>query len=142
MKYIPHDNLHAVLNSLPLWERGLKSLHFSSLLLLFFAPLVGAWIEIQSVHFTVRAISVAPLVGAWIEIHSHLQLSPSEFVAPLVGAWIEIFISSLFPSFTSVAPLVGAWIEIYRILLMPYKRRSLPLWERGLKLCAKTVVLK
>ena len=33
------------------------------------APLVGAWIEIESVVTTVSGNDVAPLVGAWIEIN-------------------------------------------------------------------------
>ena len=32
------------------------------------APLVGAWIEINFVHYAGEEIYVAPLVGAWIEI--------------------------------------------------------------------------
>ena len=35
-------------------------------------------------------LKVAPLVGAWIEIESGLQLIQIAWVAPLVGAWIEI----------------------------------------------------
>ena len=56
--------------SLPLWERGLKSLLVLRLRgLLIVAPLVGAWIEMY----------VVLLVGGFLQI-----------VAPLVGAWIEI----------------------------------------------------
>ena len=32
------------------------------------APFVGAWIEIQLMHFCVTERIVAPFVGAWIEI--------------------------------------------------------------------------
>ena len=34
--------------------------------------------------------AVAPLVGAWIEINSILKRRRNKRVAPLVGAWIEI----------------------------------------------------
>ncbi len=33
-----------------------------------------------------------------------------------------------------VAPLVGAWIEIAALYSIKRRKRSLPLWERGLKL--------
>ena len=78
---------------------------------------------------------VAPLVGAWIEIFwvsSALRYSIS--VAPLVGAWIEIGQKFLMPYSEQVAPLVGAWIEIGKIDLSEPHARSLPSWERGLKL--------
>ena len=35
-------------------------------------------------------MDVAPLVGAWIEIQSQMMILVSIQVAPLVGAWIEI----------------------------------------------------
>ena len=35
---------------------------------------------------------VAPLVGAWIEIQTVFPAHPLSLVAPLVGAWIEIFL--------------------------------------------------
>ena len=55
--------------SLPLWERGLKSIQIrakakNSAV----APLVGAWIEIRVSTSGVWIVRVAPLVGAWIEI--------------------------------------------------------------------------
>ena len=55
-------------------------------------------------------------------------------VAPLVGAWIEIGQKFLMPYSEQVAPLVGAWIEIGKIDLSEPHARSLPSWERGLKL--------
>ena len=55
------------------------------------APLVGAWIEINSVGVWVSVFGVAPLVGAWIEIsESYNEAIVVLLVAPLVGAWIEI----------------------------------------------------
>ncbi len=57
-------------------------------------------------------LKVAPLVGAWIEINSFHIESVGKFVAPLVGAWIEIWLSSDHSGITVVAPLVGAWIEM------------------------------
>ena len=38
-----------------------------------------------------RIIFVAPFVGAWIEINSSAPCSVSLPVAPFVGAWIEIW---------------------------------------------------
>ena len=55
-------------------------------------------------------------------------------VAPLVGAWIEIHLISFCSLVFSVAPLVGAWIEIAPTTACTVSQRSLPLWERGLKL--------
>ena len=55
--------------SLPLWERGLKSILFAlSDMSVIVAPLVGAWIEILCLHLFYSLCLVAPLVGAWIEI--------------------------------------------------------------------------
>ena len=55
-------------------------------------------------------------------------------VAPLVGAWIEIKIAHRRAAAVSVAPLVGAWIEICKCGNTTLANRSLPSWERGLKL--------
>ena len=56
------------------------------------APLVGAWIEINSKGVLYEQKQVAPLVGAWIEIVTFTESLPAMWVAPLVGAWIEIYI--------------------------------------------------
>ena len=56
-------------------------------------------------------------------------------VAPLVGAWIEINASKTGYVLENVAPLVGAWIEIDAdIAAFHGSEKSLPSWERGLKL--------
>ena len=54
------------------------------------APLVGAWIEINSIGVELCVRKVAPLVGAWIEITRCVWTGSRMQVAPLVGAWIEI----------------------------------------------------
>ena len=77
---------------------------------------MGAWIEIVMVSLCIRKRRVAPLVGAWIEINS-------------IG--VELCVRR-------VAPLVGAWIEILWQLLSLVSLRSLPSWERGLKLLSGT----
>ena len=59
-----HDSV-----SLPSWERGLK---------------------LHQIQFYDLHQSVAPLVGAWIEIESARLQRCRNIVAPLVGAWIEI----------------------------------------------------
>ena len=77
------------------------------------APLVGAWIEIIFIPYSIFCFHVAPLVGAWIEIPRFAHDLPSAVkVAPLVGAWIEISKRNRVHWENAVAPLVGAWIEI------------------------------
>ena len=59
----------AILLSLLSWERGLKYLKRTIVLLVEkVAPLVGAWIEITAQRLYPNYANVAPLVGAWIEI--------------------------------------------------------------------------
>ena len=66
------EDIEAVeIESLPLWERGLKS---------------GKGYRIGA------NADVAPLVGAWIEISWTAAIPPLSRVAPLVGAWIEMYI--------------------------------------------------
>ena len=55
-------------------------------------------------------------------------------VAPLVGAWIETHLTYGTRIKKRVAPLVGAWIETTSMFLPHSISRSLPSWERGLKL--------
>ena len=69
MKFPRYIHLIFLLWSLPLWERGLKSL-------------------VIVAHG--GGVVVAPLVGAWIEIDYDRKYDASDFVAPLVGAWIEM----------------------------------------------------
>ena len=121
------------------------------------APLVGAWIEIQSDFESAQRIEVAPLVGAWIEISipfaGPFHFAPSllswerglksmrlmyflncSTVAPLVGAWIEIGLTLSACWAVPVAPLVGAWIEIEgKVFDKTGQFASLLSWERGLK---------
>ena len=89
------------------------------------APLVGAWIEIpRFAHDLPSAVKVAPLVGAWIEISKRNRVHWENAVAPLVGAWIEIKTTSVLNTLVFVAPLVGAWIEItWRRTLAHYRTR-------------------
>ena len=48
------------------------------LLLIFVAPLVGAWIEILILVVLAVACNVAPLVGAWIEINDNRIIKVEE----------------------------------------------------------------
>ena len=48
------------------------------LLLIFVAPLVGAWIEILILVVLAVACNVAPPVGAWIEIHDNRIIKVEE----------------------------------------------------------------
>ena len=127
--------------SLLSWERGLKSCSkLTQVWLIYVAPLVGAWIEIEDLLNMKLADMVAPLVGAWIEITTLQHCDIEALVAPLVGAWIEILLAGHYEMATMVAPLVGAWIEIkseiYKVLYVS----SLLSWERGLKLPVSHVV--
>ena len=73
-------NREVVDGSLPLRERGLKSIPSScSAVLPAVAPLAGAWIEIQGIGQRKIWMRVAPLAGAWIEISKSLG-----FVAALI----------------------------------------------------------
>ena len=121
--------------SLLSWERGLKFVKRINLITSCrVAPLVGAWIEIDTKPTAVTNESVAPLVGAWIEMYPNSIKMARGIVAPLVGAWIEIKYSSMNFNTVFVAPLVGAWIEMYHIAPPGFRGRgSLLSWERGLK---------
>ena len=69
MKCRKNPAIRQAVQSLLLWERGLKS-----------------WVaRLVQIYET-----VAPLVGAWIEMVQNLKDFFGEDVAPLVGAWIEI----------------------------------------------------
>ena len=59
--------------------------------ILFVAPLAGAWIEIRVYRLALKKSEVAPLAGAWIEIPISWEIYSVFPVAPLAGAWIEIF---------------------------------------------------
>ena len=114
--------------SLPLWERGLKSVHSINLRKqVQVAPLVGAWIEIFTFAYPDSFKIVAPLVGAWIEIAEAAQYAIDNIVAPLVGAWIEIAEAAQYAIDNIVAPLVGAWIEIQSALSVLQKAWVAPL---------------
>ena len=99
--------------SLPVWERGLKHLRVKQYF----------WLQ-ASLPVWERGLKQAapgPVPGL-----------PS--VAPRVGAWIETVDRTTSPTLYNVAPRVGAWIETRDILHQQNMLRSLPVWERGLKL--------
>ena len=73
---------------------------------------MGAWIETSVEHFDDKYLNVAPHVGAWIE---------TDMVTYIGGA-------------DQVAPHVGAWIETSDLEQQYQRGKSLPMWERGLKL--------
>ena len=121
--------------SLPLWERGLKSL-FAMMPQYTFSRSLPLWergLKWRQLSAVLSDRIVAPLVGAWIEISTTLLYTSSGLVAPLVGAWIEIDNQGRPFSCNRVAPLVGAWIEMPIWSVGIFKAPSLPLWERGLK---------
>ena len=74
MKSSANAKVLLIAPSLPLWERGLKfPPRVHSFLSKTVAPLVGAWIEINSQGYAYALYSVAPLVGAWIEIYEEIN---------------------------------------------------------------------
>ena len=97
------------------------------------APLVGAWIEINTLPPLPFAIPSLPSWERGLKYHEVEQSGEFDRVAPLVGAWIEIKIISYITAIHNVAPLVGAWIEITKEWRKGEPKRSLPSWERGLK---------
>ena len=63
-------------------------------------------------YFFLYNYAVAPLVGAWIEIFD-LEYSIKHFASlPLWERGLKFFLLSIFRKSHNVAPLVGAWIEI------------------------------
>ena len=151
--------------SLPVWERGLKHQKGSFyLLMLHVAPRVGAWIETKSAFASATSWRVAPRVGAWIEtnyINGMWEerkslpvwerglkpmpvkvLETASLVAPRVGAWIETVISNFINQIIEVAPRVGAWIETSNDSSIVNSIKSLPVWERGLKLLDIIIIFK
>ena len=62
----------------------------------------------------VLVLFVAPLAGAWIEMSQLSRWSKDGKVAPLAGAWIEIVAIPVSWLRSEVAPLAGAWIEMNR----------------------------
>ena len=76
------------------------------------APLVGAWIEINTWANQTRMLKSLPLWERGLKSYGMTRNMEIHVVAPLVGAWIEIKIAKLPQKWELVAPLVGAWIEI------------------------------
>ena len=77
--------------SLPLWERGLKSIYEVLVTSLdSVAPLVGAWIEILLTERPVKYHMSLPLWERGLKYRYINTICLTLGVAPLVGAWIEI----------------------------------------------------
>ena len=135
MKFMQKRNAFCPIQSLPSWERGLKSLTVHRVLPPHkVAPLVGAWIEITFLRCKMYERMSLPSWERGLKFKRNLQFSPCLCVAPLVGAWIEIMADCICPAIMAVAPLVGAWIEIGVINYSSHSPlMSLPSWERGLK---------
>ena len=99
------------------------------------APLVGAWIEIQSTPLQTTTKSVAPLVGAWIEILPRTR--GSEMLKQSHPLWVrglKFIEDGMIAADAESHPL---WVRglKYRSLrkLQPHWLQSHPLWVRGLK---------
>ena len=72
-------------------------------------------------------------MGAWIETAWLVFKIVVSEVAPHVGAWIETIVLLYNLVEIGVAPHVGAWIETCSSPSPTLYNRSLPMWERGLK---------
>ena len=117
-------------------ERGLKyTSSKSSVKGIQVAPYAGAWIEIISTPKCSSVYRVAPYAGAWIEMPQRCTIVRICGVAPYAGAWIEILCGAVGISWAGVAPYAGAWIEITLTKAIGHILWSLPMRERGLKLC-------
>ena len=81
----------SMIESLPLWERGLKLSHTIALSpTILSLPLWERGLKCRAEQMANGKTEVAPLVGAWIEIYICGWIGKDNEVAPLVGAWIEI----------------------------------------------------
>ena len=84
------------MQSLPLWERGLKCVsHTVNMQDYIVAPLVGAWIEIAYNRCVSTLERVAPLVGAWIEIGEGIAIPHAKTSLPLWERGLKSFCQSL-----------------------------------------------
>ena len=92
--------------SFPSWERGLKqhhSLHLGTSHSV--VPLVGTWIETDTLSEDKKFVYVVPLVGTWIETEGRITGAFKKIVVPLVGTWIETQIAlPISPSGTGRSP--------------------------------------
>ncbi len=110
------------MGSLPLRERGLKSL----LPVCFFAPaivapLAGAWVEISLCTRPWRGpVPSLPLRERGLKYYDAKTYATAEMVAPLAGAWVEITTSISNFLDHPVAPLAGAWVEMSRYTSVGY----------------------
>ena len=107
--------------SLPSWERGLKYLKK--------LPVVG------SDH-------VAPLVGAWIEIETAAGGGTGNMSLPSWERGLKLDVATGNSKTAEVAPLVGAWIEITVLRSCRSILPSLPSWERGLKYTILWIIVR
>ncbi len=124
-------------SSHPMWMRGLKAINDEDKeKIKRVASYVDAWIESDEaeVHRN-QNHRVASYVDAWIESDSFLSVHPCKLVASYVDAWIErSTVLRCDKRSDSVASYVDAWIERRRNRQSDcVKRRSHPMWMRGLK---------
>ena len=77
--------------SLPSWERGLKFMKLALFDYRFWvAPLVGAWIEINTDGKHAYRVQSLPSWERGLKFVERKYCRICRAVAPLVGAWIEI----------------------------------------------------
>ena len=118
------------------WERGLKlSLLTAPRSTRKSLPLLGAWIEIQSMVSTRNYDTSLPLLGAWIEIIFNTQEAPMKTCRSLCWERGLKFCERKRSARSALSlPLLGAWIEIIsRASETARSRRRSLCWERGLK---------
>ena len=95
------------------WGRGLKLLSLGvTILTIFVAPRVGAWIETTLYARVSTNNTVAPRVGAWIETQRNIGRVQENQSSPLAwGRGLKPFGRRPCNRVWLVAPRVGAWIE-------------------------------
>ena len=95
---------------------------------------MGAWIETPYAQGSACCAWSLPMWERGLKLPSLVEHTPALPVAPHVGAWIETSATTLRHHLRLVAPHVGAWIETLTVRSLIGIMKSLPMWERGLKL--------
>ena len=53
-------------------------------------PLLGEWVEINSIMAVLGLEVSLPLLGEWVEIHRHRRIYKLSSSLPLLGEWVEM----------------------------------------------------
>ena len=159
-------HLAQLVQSHPMWVRGLKQVGYVANLWLFTShPMWVRGLKLSSLKSSVVNVESHPMWVRGLKQQPLYVLPYQPVVAPHVGAWIETPITTSSIVYVTVAPHVGAWIETKerRLSLLAYgkshpmwvrglkpasrlsedyQRPSHPMWVRGLKLCVSSILLR